>query len=158
MTKSTESTTLQRRTSRAIASRVCATRASGSGASASSARSGFTLIEVMIALVILAGVVLAMGMSTTTLGRSVRTSDLKNRAQSVADMQIGRARAWPTYATLSQLSGTKFNGTADGLITATTVSVDSANGKNLTTVSVSVNSTTTGALIAPVTRTVSIAP
>jgi prepilin-type N-terminal cleavage/methylation domain-containing protein len=122
------------------------------------ARAGFTLIEVMIAMVILAGVVLAMGMSTTTLGKSVRSSDLKNRAQSVADMQIGRARAWPTYSTLSQLAGSKFNGTADGLISTTTVSIDSASGKNLTTVSVSVNSTTTGALSSPVTRTVFIAP
>jgi prepilin-type N-terminal cleavage/methylation domain-containing protein len=122
------------------------------------ARAGFTLIEVMLAMVILAGVVLAMGMGTTTMGKSMRTSDLKNRAQSVADMQIGRARAWPTYSTLSQLAAAKFNGTADGLISTTTVSVDSTGGKNLTTVSVSVNSTTTGALSAPVTRTVLIAP
>ncbi len=121
-------------------------------------RLGFTLIEVMMALVILAGVVLAIGMGTTTLGRSVNTSDIKNRAQSVADMQIGRARAWPTYATLSQLSAVKYNGTADGLITATTVVVDSAGGKNLTTISVSVTSVQVGAIATPITRAVSIAP
>ena len=121
-------------------------------------RRGFTLIEVMMALVIFAGVVLAIGMSTTTLGRSVSSSDIKNRAQSVADMQIGRARAWPTYATLSQLSATKYNGTADGLITATTVVVDAAGGKNLTTISVSVTSVQVGAIPTPITRAVSIAP
>ncbi len=121
-------------------------------------RRGFTLIEVMMALVILGGVVLAIGMSTTTLGRSVSTSDIQNRAQSVADMQIGRARAWPTYATLSQLSAIKYNGTADGLITATTVVVDSAAGKNLTTITVSVTSVQVGVLATPVTRAVSLAP
>lgn len=121
-------------------------------------RDGFTMIEVMIAVVLLAGVVLAMGMSTTVLGRNMRSSDIRNRAQSVADMQIGRARAWPTYSTLSQLSAAKFNGSADGLTSATTVSVDSSAGKNLTTVTVTVTSVQSGALASPIVRSVSIAP
>lgn len=121
-------------------------------------REGFTLIEVVIAMVILAGVVLTMAMSTAKLGRSTRASEIRNRAQAVADMQIGRARAWPSYGTLSQLTAAKYNGSADGLVTATAVSVDSAAGKNLTTVRVTVTSAVSGALTPAVVRTVSIAP
>jgi prepilin-type N-terminal cleavage/methylation domain-containing protein len=118
---------------------------------------GFTLIEVMIALVILAGVVLAMGMSTTTLGKSVRDADVRNRAQSVADMQIGRARAWPTYSTLSQLAGTRYNGTADGLVSTTTVALDTAQGMNVTVVTVSVSAVSTALLPTPISRAITIA-
>jgi len=120
-------------------------------------RRGFTLIEVMIALTILVGVVLAMGMSTTTLSRSVRDSDVRNRAQSVADMQIGRARAWPTYATLNQLASVRFNGTADGLTSATTVTVDTMSGQNITRVRVTVAAVATAVLSTPISRTISIA-
>ena len=120
-------------------------------------RKGFTLIEVMIALTILVGVVLAMGMSTTTLSRSVRDSDVRNRAQSVADMQIGRARAWPTYATLLQLTEQKFNGTVDGLTSTTTVTVDTTSGQNITKVKVTVSAVATALLSTPISRTISIA-
>jgi prepilin-type N-terminal cleavage/methylation domain-containing protein len=120
-------------------------------------RDGFTLIEVMIALVILAGVVLAMGMSTTTMSRSVRDSDIRNRAQAVADMQIGRARAWPTYATLDQLRDSRFNGTADGLITTTAVALDTTSGMNMTTVTVEVSAVVSSNLPSPVRRTITIA-
>ncbi len=120
-------------------------------------RRGFTLIEVMMAMVILAGVVLAMGMSTTTLSRSVRNSDVRNRAQSVADMQIGRARAWPSYATLSQLAREKYNGTSDGLTSATIVSVDTTAGQNVTMVTVSVSAVQSTLMPIPVSRTITIA-
>lgn len=124
----------------------------------STPREGFTLIEVVIAMVIMSGVVLTMALSTASLGRSTRASEIRNRAQALADMQIGRARAWSSYATLTQLSAAKYNGTADGLISSTSVSVDSASGKNLTTVRVTITSVVTGALASPVVRTVSIAP
>lgn len=118
---------------------------------------GFTLIEVMMALTILVGVVLAMGMSTTVLSRSVRDSDVRNRAQSVADMQLGRARAWPTYATLAQLADAKFNGTADGLTSTTTVTVDTTSGQNITSVKVTVSAVASALLVTPISRTISIA-
>lgn len=121
------------------------------------ARKGFTLIEVMIALTILVGVVLAMGMSTTVLSRSVRDSDIRNRAQSVADMQIGRARAWPTYSTLIQLTEPKFNGTVDGLTSSTTVTVDTTSGQNITKVKVTVSAVASALLSTPISRTISIA-
>ena len=120
-------------------------------------RAGFTMIEVMFALVILAGVVLAMGMNTTKLSRSVRDSDIRNRAQSVADMQIGRARGWPSYATLSKLTAAKYNGTANGLITATSVAVDTTLGKNITLITVNVSAVQTTLMPTPITRSISLA-
>ena len=120
-------------------------------------RHGFTLIEVMIALVILAGVVLAMGLNTTTVSKSVRDADFKNRAQSVAELQIGRARAWPTYATLTELTAAKYNGSADGLVTATTVSRDTLNGMNTTTVTVQISAVVSSNLPSPISRTITIA-
>jgi prepilin-type N-terminal cleavage/methylation domain-containing protein len=120
-------------------------------------RRGISLVEVMIALVILSGVVLAMGMSTTDFSKKVTNSDVRNRAQSVADMQVGRARAWPTYSTLSQLTAARYNGTVDGLISATTVSTDTAKGMNLTKVTVTVSAVQSSLLPTPITRSISIA-
>jgi len=120
-------------------------------------RRGFTLIEVMIALVILAGVVLTMGMGTTKFSASIRNSDVRNRAQSVADMQIGRARAWPTFATLSQLSANRFNPTENGLMSMTTVAVDTSAGQSITRVTVQVSSVVSTNLPTPIVRSIIIA-
>ena len=125
--------------------------------SAHATRRGFTLIEVMIAMVILSGVVLVMGMGTTKFSQSVTNSDVRSRAQSLADMQIGRARAWPTYSTLAALGEARFNPTANGLASATTVAVDSANGMNLTTITVRIRATQASLLATPIVRTISIA-
>jgi prepilin-type N-terminal cleavage/methylation domain-containing protein len=121
------------------------------------ARRGISLVEVMIALVILSGVVLAMGMSTTNFSKKVTNSDVRNRAQSVAEMQVGRARAWPTYSTLSQLAAAKYNGTVDGLISATSVATDTTGGINITRVSVTVSAVQASLLPTPITRTITIA-
>lgn len=121
------------------------------------ARHGLTLIEVMIAMVILGGVVIAMGMGTTNFQRTITSSAMRSRAQSVADMQIGRARAWPTYSTLSQLATARYNGTADGLVSTTLVTPDSAGGAKTTTVKVTVTSSQTGLLANSIVRSVIIA-
>jgi prepilin-type N-terminal cleavage/methylation domain-containing protein len=120
-------------------------------------RTGFTLVETMIALVILAGVVLGMAMSTLTFSRGVRSSDAKSRAQAKADMQIARARAWSSYATLSSLSGPQYNVTEGGLAPTTVVTVDTTRGINITVVQVTINGTTTGVLPAPIVRKITIA-
>ncbi len=120
-------------------------------------RRGFTLIEVMIALVILAGVVLTMGMGTSKFSRSIRDSDVRNRAQSVADMQIGRARAWPTFSTLSQLSGVRFNPTENGLRSVTTVAVDTTAGQSITRITVQVSAVVSTNLPTPIVRSITIA-
>ena len=120
-------------------------------------RHGFTLIEVMIALVILGGVVLTMALGTTKFSASIRDSDVKNRAQSVADMQIGRARAWPTYSTLSQLSTARFNPAENGLSSVTTVIADTTGGQSITRVTVTVSAALTASLPVPVKRSIIIA-
>jgi prepilin-type N-terminal cleavage/methylation domain-containing protein len=118
---------------------------------------GFTLIEVLIAISLLAGVVLTMAMSTTISARNVRTSGARSRAQALVDQQISRARTWPTYSTLNVLSGATYNPTANGLSLATTTAVDSTTGKNVTTVSVTASGTTAAILATPIVRTISIA-
>lgn len=120
-------------------------------------RRGFTLIEVMIALVILGGVVLTMALGTTKFSGSIRNSDVRNRAQSVADMQIGRARAWPTYSTLSQLSTARFNPAENGLSSVTTVIADTTGGQSITRVTVTVSAAVTANLPVPIVRSIIIA-
>ncbi|MEO7363858.1 MAG: prepilin-type N-terminal cleavage/methylation domain-containing protein [Gemmatimonadaceae bacterium] len=101
-------------------------------------RRGFTLIEVLIAITILAGVVLTMAMNTTNSSRNVATSGTRSRAQALLDQQISRARIWPTYSTLGQLTNAKYNGASNGLTPTTVITVDTTSGKNLTTVTVTV--------------------
>ena len=120
-------------------------------------RRGFTLIEVLMAITILAGVVLTMAMSTTVASRNVATSGTRSRAQAIVDQQISRARTWPTYATLSQLTATKYNPTVNRLVTSTEVVSDTTAGKSITTVKVTVRGSTTAVLPSPIVRSISIA-
>lgn len=120
-------------------------------------RQGFTLIETLIAISLLAGVVLTMAMSTTLSSKKVQASGARSRAQALVDQQISRARSWPTYSTISALSGEGFNGTANGLTSSTAVSTDTTGGKNITTVTVTVSGATTAILASPIVRSISIA-
>ena len=120
-------------------------------------RQGFTLIEVLVAITILATVVLTMAMSTTVSSRNVRDSGARSRAQALVDQQISRARTWPSYSTLSALSGSTYNPSANGLSLATSIGVDSASGKNVTTVTVTASGTSTAILATSIVRTISIA-
>lgn len=120
-------------------------------------RRGFTLIEVLMAVTILAGVVLTMAMSTTVASRNVATSGTRSRAQAMVDQQISRARTWPTYATLNQLTAARYNPTANRLTTSTLVSSDTTAGKSITTVQVTVTGSTTAVLRYPIIRSISIA-
>lgn len=121
-----------------------------------SSRRGFTLIEVLIAITILAGVVLTMAMNTTKSSRSVATAGTRSRAQALLDQQISRARIWPTYSTLSQLAQARFNVASNGLSPTTVVTIDTASGKNLTTVTVTVTGSA-AVLPIPMVRTISVA-
>jgi prepilin-type N-terminal cleavage/methylation domain-containing protein len=120
-------------------------------------RAGFTLIETLIALTILSGVVLTMALGTTKLQRSIGDTNLRTRAQARADVQIGLARAWPTWSTLENLTGAGYNGTRDGLVTQTTVSVDTTANKRIKRVLVTVTAATGGVLPAPVRRSIAVA-
>ncbi len=120
-------------------------------------RKGFTLIETMIALSIFSAVVLSIGIGTTKLQRSVSDSGLRTRAFARADVQIGMARAWPTWDTLDNLAAPAYNGVQDGLVTSTVVVVDTLAKKRIKRLSVTVTSATPGALAIPVKRSISIA-
>ena len=119
-------------------------------------RSGFTLIEVVLSLTLLIGVVLGMSMGTTTFQRSIGDANIRSRAQARADLQVSMARMWPTWSTLENLTGASYNSTADGLTTTTAVVVDSAGGKRIKRVTVTVNSYPTTAMPIPVKRMVSL--
>ncbi|MGV3707323.1 MAG: type IV pilus modification PilV family protein [Gemmatimonas sp.] len=120
-------------------------------------RRGFTLVEILVAIVILAAVVLGMAMSTTTASRSIANSGTRSIAQAMVDQQIARARAWPTYASLSQLSQARFNPSANGLTSTTAVSRDTLQNKNLTTITVTVTGSGAASLSSPIVRSISIA-
>lgn len=119
-----------------------------------SSRRGFTLVEVVMALTLLSGVVLALTMGTTKFQRSVGDSNIRSRAQARADLQLAMARSWPTWSTLENLAAGAYNTTADGLATATTVSVDTSRGQRIKRVTVVVSSTS---MPLPVRRTISVA-
>jgi prepilin-type N-terminal cleavage/methylation domain-containing protein len=73
----------------------------------SAQREGFTLIEVMIALVILSGVLLTMAASTTRYLSIITKNRIRIQAGAVADARIAAIRVAPNYATLVA----EFNGT-----------------------------------------------
>lgn len=63
-------------------------------------RRGFTMIEVMMALVILGAVVLGMATSTGRFMRQVSESDLENAALQLAEDRIQTVRLDPDYERL----------------------------------------------------------
>lgn len=71
-------------------------------------RSGFTLLEVAIALAILGGVLLVLATTTARFIHTVTVDRVRTQANAVADAHVARIRLWPTYDSLS----TEFSGTA----------------------------------------------
>jgi prepilin-type N-terminal cleavage/methylation domain-containing protein len=120
-------------------------------------RSGFTLIEVMVAMALLVTVVVGLSMSTVVFSRAVTDTSGRTRAQAIADMQINRALVWPSYGTLPQLASASYNGTIDGFTLSTSVSVDTLGLRDRTVVRVNVTSAVPGQLRVPVRRTITIA-
>jgi prepilin-type N-terminal cleavage/methylation domain-containing protein len=68
---------------------------------------GVTLIEVIIAMVILTVVLLAMGSFAVNFTRGVRQSDARTIAVNLADQRLAEVRSSPNYSTLE----TTYNGT-----------------------------------------------
>ncbi|WP_353266400.1 prepilin-type N-terminal cleavage/methylation domain-containing protein [Gemmatimonas sp.] len=116
-------------------------------------RRGFSLIELMIAIVMLAIVVLGLSMSTSLFSRAIVGSSGRTRAQALADIQINRAAMWPEYGALSALAGTR---TVDPFTIATTVAVDSSSRRNRTLVSVTVTSSNASVLLVPIRRRITV--
>jgi len=71
------------------------------------AQAGFTLIEVLIAVSILAIVTLGMGATTTAFVRTVNQNKMRNEAMGIVDAQISKIRTEPMYDSVTaRYSGT----------------------------------------------------
>jgi prepilin-type N-terminal cleavage/methylation domain-containing protein len=117
---------------------------------------GFTLIEVIIAMVILLAVVSAMATATGGFVRSVAEDDLRAAATQLADDRIQSIEMDPNYAGLAAYAVTENNfPTLAGYTRTTRVNVVNNNDQNHTIVSVVVNGP---GLVRPVERTTTIAP
>jgi Tfp pilus assembly protein PilV len=120
-------------------------------------RTGFSLIEVIVALTLLVGVVLAMAMGSTRSSHSVSDAGARSRAHAIADQQIALARMWSPYTALPELAGPDYNVASDGLMPATTVVVDSTDGVRTTTVTVTITGGAGSGLVQPVRRQITLA-
>ena len=120
-------------------------------------RTGFTLIETMIAMVILSGVVLSISVGTTKLSRAVGDANVRSRAFARADMIIALARTWPSWTTLEALAGTTYNAERDGFVSTTTVAVDTTRGRRIKRLQVTVRSVPSSLMPLPVRRSIAIA-
>lgn len=63
-------------------------------------RRGFTLLEVAIALSILAGVLLVLATTTARFIHTVTLDRVRIQANAVANAHIARIQLWPTYDSL----------------------------------------------------------
>ncbi len=121
-------------------------------------RNGFTLIEVLIAVVILGIAALSLMRVTSRMIRSVTDDRTRTLASASADARIARVRAWPTYSTLeATFAVTESNTPVTGLTRVTTITrtggVGQPNDYKRVTVTVSGSQLTSN-----VSRTVTIAP
>jgi type II secretion system protein I len=123
-----------------------------------SRRGGFTLIEVMIALVVLTIAVLSLMQVTARMIRSVTDDRTRTLAAASAEARIAEVRAWPTYSTLeSQYAGTESNTPVTGLSRVTTIVRTGGVGQTNDYKRITVTVSGTG-LTSSVSRTVTIAP
>jgi prepilin-type N-terminal cleavage/methylation domain-containing protein len=120
-------------------------------------RRGFTLIEVMIALTLLAFVALGLSTAVAPLMHTATLSRVRTQANEVAAAQIAQVQTWPTYATLeANFAGTVSNFPEPGWTRTTTIvrtgGAGQTNDFKRVTVTVTVPS-----LPSPVVRTITVA-
>jgi prepilin-type N-terminal cleavage/methylation domain-containing protein len=125
---------------------------------------GFSLVEIMVALTILAIIILGLANTTVTFLHETTLDTVRVRAQSFADMRIAEVHGYPIYDSLT----TKFNGSdvpEAGFNRTTTVvhdktAITTCNNpsgcplNDITRVTVTV---TNAGLSSPVSRTIAIA-
>jgi prepilin-type N-terminal cleavage/methylation domain-containing protein len=131
-----------------------------------SLRSGFSLAEIMVALVILSVIVMGLASTTTTFLHETSLDNVRVRASTAADTRIAEIQGWPDYAALSSFNETRSNFPDVGYTRTTTIVRDTtpATGCNSPPFPQCPNSditratvTVTGpALTTPVTRTIAI--
>jgi len=120
-------------------------------------RAGFTLLEVLIALVMLAIVTLTLMTMNSRMLRGVTDDRTRTLAAASADARIAQIRAWPTYGTLeATYAGSEGNVPLTGLTRSTTIVRTGGIGQTNDYKRVTVRVTGTG-LAASVERTITIA-
>lgn len=117
-------------------------------------RHAFTLIEVMMALVILSVVVLALAGTTVSFLHGTSVDRNHVIAATAADARINQVRAWPTYTALSSFTTAEADTPLPGWTRNTQVTQDTAGGGDVTRITVTV---TAPVLAVPVARSLSIA-
>ncbi len=89
-------------------------------------RSGFSLVEVMVALVILTIVVAGLAGTTVTFQHQMALGQIEARAQAIANSQLAQIRASPDYTQLSTFAGTQTNYPTTGWSLQTQVNRDTS--------------------------------
>ena len=89
-------------------------------------RSGFSLVEVMVALVILTIVVAGLAGTTVTFQHQMSLGQIQARAQAVGNSQLAQIRAFPDYTQLSTFAGTQTNYPTTGWTMQTQVNRDTS--------------------------------
>jgi prepilin-type N-terminal cleavage/methylation domain-containing protein len=91
-----------------------------------SQRQGFSLVEVMVALVILTIVVAGLAGTTVTFQHQMSIGQLAARAQAVGNSQLAQIKAFPDYTQLSTFDGTQNNYPTTGWSVQTMVNRDTS--------------------------------
>ena len=78
-----------------------------SAAAGSTARAGMTLVEVIVALVILAGAMVALARFIGTFSRTVNDSSVKTEATQLASDRLEQVKALPRYTDLDTAARTE---------------------------------------------------
>ena len=130
-------------------------------------RSGMTIIEVLFAVVILSGVMLALARYGQAFARATRNAANLTLASDLASSRIEVVRSHRTYATLTstyngvqETSATSANPSMagyEGYTRSTAVQRTIADTLDYTTVTVTVTAATSALLTKPVVKTVVIA-
>jgi prepilin-type N-terminal cleavage/methylation domain-containing protein len=130
-------------------------------------RRGFSLAEIMVALVILSVIVMGLAGTTITFLHDTTLDTSRVRASTVADTRVAELKGWPDYADLSTFAEVKPNYPEPGWTRTTVVTRDTSvttgcnsppfppcPNNDITKVTVTV---TGPPLKTPVTRSISIA-
>jgi prepilin-type N-terminal cleavage/methylation domain-containing protein len=130
-------------------------------------RRGFSLAEIMVALVILSVIVMGLASTTITFMHETTVDYSRVRASTSADTRIAEIRGWPDYAAIVNFDGVQANYPEPGWTRTTVVKRDTSvttgcgfptfpacPNNDVTHVTVTVTSPT---LSAPVSRSISIA-
>ena len=122
-----------------------------------SPRAGFTLIELMLALVMLVLLTLALMSNSARMIRGVSEDRARTQGAAAADDRIARTRVWPNYATLeATFIATENNVPLPGWTRTTTITRIGGAGQTNDFKRITVVVTGPG-LPSPISRTVAVA-